>query len=668
VASEETAAQAGRSGVIPYRAAIDGLRALAVVPVVLFHAGFSWFSGGYVGVDVFFVISGYLITTIILREQSAGVFSLAHFYERRVRRILPALFVVLIACLIPAWLWLVPAQLRNFSTATAAVSVFASNFVFWTLGGYFGTRAEENPLIHTWSLAVEEQYYMLFPLLVIALWPFGIRVLGCAVFAIALLSISLSQYGLQIDPIGTFFLTPTRGWELLIGSLLAFFSYRTPLSTRVGRTANQILATLGLALIVGSALTFDKTTPFPGVHALIPTTGAALIIGFGATDTFVARMLSLRLVVLVGLISYSLYLWHQPLFAFARIATDAHLRTETYIALIFVAVILAYVTWRHIEVPFRQKGFFTRRQVFCGAATLSMLLVGLGVAGYLAKGFFGRYGPEAQQLFATAESSPKRRACHTSGQDFLAPHNACTYFNQNVRWAVLGDSHAVELSYVLAEELRSRSGVLHLTFSACPPALAFDAHTPGCTNWIGESLQYLEQKTDIQNVILVFRHSYYLFGDQIDFFPNVPNERPRFLRAEPAAAVREKYWESFVAIINRLLISGKHVYIMFPVPELSRPVARNVYRTNALGPHSVKDEGLALGYYMARNSFVLPKLEDLPWGERLIPIRPAEALCDISQCYAVRNGTALYFDDNHLSLTGARAVLLKDPKILGNAP
>jgi peptidoglycan/LPS O-acetylase OafA/YrhL len=641
---------------LAYRREVDGLRALAVLPVVFFHAGFTWFRGGYVGVDIFFVISGYLITTIILNEKQAGVFSIKRFYERRARRILPALFVVLLACLIPAWLWLVPAQLRNFSTTTAAVSLFASNFFFWRIGGYFGPLAEENPLIHTWSLAVEEQYYMVFPLFITSFWFLGIRGLGLLILGVALASLGFSEYALEDGPVAAFFLTPTRAWELFVGALVAFLSFRTPLYERFGTARRQVLAALGLMLLLLAIFLFDESTPFPGLYALVPTMGSALIIAFASGDTLVGRLLSLKYVVGLGLISYSLYLWHQPLFAFARVANPHSISAFLLVFLTILSIGLAYLTWRYVETPFRRRGTFTSRQIFAGSVAMSVALIALGAGGYLAKGFPGRYGPAPAQLLSTAVPSPKRMPCHTSGKAFITPGDACKYFSDNVTWAVLGDSHGVEPAYGLAERLRPNDGVLHLTFSACPPALLFDAHTVGCRQWLTESVEYLERHAEIRNVVLTFRHSYYLFGDSLDFFPDTPTRRPRFLRSFNADEAREEYWKSFTALVQRLLSAEKRVYVLFPVPELGKPVAGNIHRANILGEHIVSEHGLKLDYYKARNAYILEKLSSLPWSDDLIPIRPQDELCDERQCYAVKKGIAMYFDDNHLSLSGAMLI------------
>ncbi|MEK7207003.1 MAG: acyltransferase, partial [Pseudomonadota bacterium] len=239
---------------LAYRAEIDGLRALAVIPVILFHAGFEWFKGGFVGVDVFFVISGYLITGIIIKQKEAGTFSLVDFYVRRARRILPALFFVMLVCVPIAWMWMAPFQLKRFAWSLASVSLFSSNFLFARTTGYFDPSVEEIPLLHTWSLGVEEQYYVIFPPLVIVLWRLGIKKLAWVTVLVALLSLAYSEWGWRNHPTVNFYFTPTRAWELLLGSLLAYASFGKPLHERVAPVVSDLASAAGLLLVVGAIL------------------------------------------------------------------------------------------------------------------------------------------------------------------------------------------------------------------------------------------------------------------------------------------------------------------------------------------------------------------------------------------------------------------------------
>ena len=370
-----------------YRREIDGLRAVAVLPVILFHAGFEVFSGGFVGVDVFFVISGYLITSIILRERGEGRFSILKFYERRARRILPALFVVVLACLPFALAWMLPWQLKDFGQSALAVALFSSNILFWRQSGYFAPAAEQQPLLHTWSLGVEEQYYILFPLMVLVLWRFGIRRMGWVIAAAALASLGLSELGWRMQPTANFYLLPTRAWELLAGSLLAI--WLTSRSRPTGLTA-EAGGALGLGLIVWSILSLDKGTPFPGLWALLPVGGSVLVILCASPATWTGRLLGWGPMVGIGLISYSAYLWHQPLFAFARIRSIEAPSTGLMVTLAVLALGLAWITWRYVERPFRNPAQVSRPRIFAGALAGSLLMIATGLTFVLANGLPGR--------------------------------------------------------------------------------------------------------------------------------------------------------------------------------------------------------------------------------------------------------------------------------------
>jgi len=361
-----------------YRKEVDGLRAVAVIPVILFHAGYEHVAGGFVGVDVFFVISGYLITTIILSEKEKGEFSLLDFYERRARRIIPALFLVMLVSIILSWFLLSPPHMLGFSESLIAVAAFSSNILFWTESGYWGVENELKPLLHTWSLAVEEQYYFLFPLFIMFAWKFGIRFIQWSVLIAGLASLSLSQWAAYNLPIANFFLLPMRAWELAIGAGVAFYF-------------------LSIAIF-----SFDESTPFPGFYALLPTIGTALVLVFSTKGTYSGRLLGSSSLVAIGLISYSAYLWHQPLFVFAR-----HSRLEEPSALLFaglsvISLVLAFFSWKYIEAPFREHKRFSRRQVFAFTAAGSFILISFGIIGHLTEGYQFRVDPELGKIISQA--------------------------------------------------------------------------------------------------------------------------------------------------------------------------------------------------------------------------------------------------------------------------
>ncbi len=375
-----------------YRAEIDGLRALAVLPVILFHAGFDKFSGGFVGVDVFFVISGYLITSIIFLERIQGTFSLARFYERRARRILPPLFLVMFVTLPFAWFWLFPSDLHDFFKSLVAVSTFSSNVLFWQETGYWGIENELKPFLHTWSLAVEEQYYVLFPLFIMVMWQFRKRWILVSFIMIALISLTASQWAAYNEPTANFFLLPTRAWELAIGASIALYSlYKKKLNFTfwAHKLTNEVFAVLGLVCIGYSAFTFSKDTPYPSLYTLVPTLGTGLIIQFSSKDTIVGKLLGSKILVSIGLISYSSYLWHQPLFAFARHRSLTEPSELLFVILTLVSLSLAYFSWKYVENPFRSKNKISSKTIILLGTSASVFFLAIGIVGQNTYGLNG---------------------------------------------------------------------------------------------------------------------------------------------------------------------------------------------------------------------------------------------------------------------------------------
>lgn len=483
-----------------YRPEIDGLRAIAVISVIFYHAGFKLFSGGYIGVDVFFVISGYLITTIIHNEIQDNTFSIANFYERRVRRILPALFFVILACIPLAWLWLLPGEYKDFSLSIVAVSLFSSNILFWMESGYFSPAADLKPLLHTWSLGVEEQFYVFFPLLLLLLRKFRDSILLIILTVIIIMSLSLSEYSSRNYPIANFYLLVTRAWELGIGSILAISAQYWKAS---GGGA-QILSSVGMGMIVYSVFFFDETVPIPSSYALIPVFGAALIIAYANRDTVVGSILGWKLFVGIGLVSYSAYLWHHPLFAFARLRSPEEPSPKTFLILISCSLILAYLTFRFIETPFRNKKKYSQGKIFFSAITISIAFIIFGLIGYLNDGFDSRLSERQNELLAYLGYD--RVEVYREGTCFLEPDQKYYDFkdecyssafgeNSTVIW---GDSHAAALSYGFRENI---DNVTQLTASLCAPLIGYYiASRPNCK---GINKHVLEKLVQLRPGLLI---------------------------------------------------------------------------------------------------------------------------------------------------------------------
>ncbi|MCC9624565.1 acyltransferase [Thalassospira sp. MA62] len=376
-----------------YRSEIDGLRALAILPVILFHAGYEILSGGFVGVDVFFVISGYLITSILLNEIQAGTFSFAKFYERRARRILPVLFLVVVVTMIISAFILLPQQLISLAKSAIAIPLFSSNFFFWSERGYFGEATDLKPLIHTWSLAVEEQFYILFPIVLLVLSKFRDRFLiGLLMLAFGL-SLGASYYVTLLHFDTAFFFPFTRAWELLIGAFCAIAMKRKLFA--LPQLWSEAASVVGLAMIFGSYVCFDSHTLFPYVTALIPTLGTAVFILAAANAPVARKLVGSKPLVAIGLISYSLYLWHQPVFALAR-ATNVF---EHYFSVLVVLVFgLSVLSYFFVEQPFRNRAKNSTRRIWGLSAAGSLGLIALGLIFVLSNGFIGRFDKSEQRL------------------------------------------------------------------------------------------------------------------------------------------------------------------------------------------------------------------------------------------------------------------------------
>jgi len=396
-----------------YRPEIDGLRAVAVVPVILFHVGFDAFSGGFVGVDVFFVISGFLITSLMLSDMGNERFSLLGFYGRRARRILPALFCVMMICLPLAWITMVPFQLYDFSQSLLATFAFSSNFLFYIETGYFEAEAELKPLLHTWSLAVEEQYYILFPLIMILIWritkmfgqneskaagsnleasvkPVQSRWVMVFIFGLmASISLAWSQWAVNNSQTAAFYLLPSRGWEILAGSLAALCIYRgSRKNTAFSLHIEQLLSAFGFICILISIFLFDENTLFPGISAIIPVGGTVLVLLFALPGTLVHSLLSRPGLVAVGLVSYSAYLWHQPLIAYSRLYFGLDLTLVLRLALLVVTGVLSVLSWRFVETPIRRRGAMKLGRLVAISAVIVTTIVAFAFFGLRTNGFY----------------------------------------------------------------------------------------------------------------------------------------------------------------------------------------------------------------------------------------------------------------------------------------
>jgi peptidoglycan/LPS O-acetylase OafA/YrhL len=608
-----------------YRPEIDGLRALAVLPVLLFHAGVPTFAGGYVGVDVFFVISGYLITGIIAPEMAEDRFSLITFYERRIRRIMPCLIAVIGFCLVAATILLLPGDFMSLSKSIIATDLFSSNILFWRESGYFNTQMDLVPLLHTWSLAVEEQFYILFPPALVLLHRLGRSMLVLIIALLAVASFLLNVWSVPEAISFAFYMAPTRAWELLTGSLLAL-GFLPPLRSKALREG---LALLGIALIASAICFYSAHTPFPGYHALVPVLGAALVI-YASQETVCGRTLSLGPVVFIGLISYSLYLWHWPIMVFARYYLLDEFSGWNVVAVLLLSLCVAILSWRYIEKPFRRKGVVKRRLLFAAAPAAMLLLTAAGWAGLASKGWASRVPADVAYLESFKhDSSPRRVDCHRFENSAVALSQSCVFGAPVApKFAIWGDSHAVELAFALGEVAEQhQQSLMQVSYSSCPPVLR--SGSPGCRRHNDAALRYLSDHPTIRTVFL------------IAFYDNDKDNRP------------SNYAEGLRTAVSKLSDAGKYVVLIYPIPRAMTdvPSALARYAWNGIGTDMV---GSKKSEYLQRNVEILHVLDTLTVVRNVARLLPHEDLCQEDICSVLLAGKPLYFDNHHLSLSGAR--------------
>ena len=636
-----------------YRSEIDGLRAIAVVPVILFHASFELFSGGFVGVDVFFVISGYLITTIIVNEMDEGKFSLLNFYERRARRILPALFFVVLCCIPFAWFLLLSSDMKDFAGSLVAVSTFSSNILFWRESGYFDTAAELKPLLHTWSLAVEEQFYILFPLFLMAAWRFGKRAIVWTLIASFVISLSVAHWGAYNKPAATFFLLPTRAWELLTGSFAAFYLQRDSLRTPLW--LNNLLSAAGLLAILYAVFAFDEATPFPSLYALVPTVGTVLVILFALKGTLTHTVLSLRGVVAVGLISYSLYLWHQPVFAFWRHYNVFEPTQTQMLVLSLLCLPLAFFTYRFLETPLRLKAVhYNRKKVFLLSSLLIFVLSTIGIAGHLTVGFQQRLTPTQRAIIAQGE--PVSFNCD---EGILCQLGRIEGHFSGV--AFIGDSHMDRYAYLLNSHYNdTNSTALFLAKGWCAPVLQLSSNIPGRCGGnnrqeYDEALLSIIQNSDVHSVVLAAEWANYTTGYRYLSEPMLMDFAGDGNLNLNIDGNSFEFQSALSETVSILASSKKKVLIIHPVPEYNFRVPQVALVANARGIDT-RNWTLKRSAYDLRNEGVFRAFDALEGNVSFVGTW--KYLCEENTCLPFdERGFPLYSDGNHLVTEGMRDIV-----------
>ena len=647
---------------LSYRPEIDGLRAIAVLMVVLFHAGFG-FSGGYVGVDVFFVISGFLITSLILKAQQQNQFRLKDFWLRRIRRLVPALLVMQVIVLAVGCWTLLPEDLKDLADSSIAQILLAANFYFADKLDYFAGPAELMPLLHTWSLAVEEQFYLLLPLLLVFCRRLSRGWLLGVLASLAVVSFALSTWGLFRFPQATFFLLSSRAWELLIGSLLAMI----PIKPQPTVKQNNLLSMIGLTGIVSCALVFDGTTPFPGPAALLPCLSTALFIfATGRGRTYAGQLLATKWFVGVGLISYSLYLWHWPVMVFAKYQFGSQLSPALSIAAIAISFLLGYLSWKYVETPFR------RRQVLPVTGTMLRVTAAAAVSIVLVAGVFSLLDGLPQRwdsnILSLLDNRPDRSvATHSSRavrrDELPTLGSAEDAISKTPAVLLWGDSHALSI-HALCDDLAKEHHIMGLAASRGGTVPLLQTWQRGYEQrydtdaderqWNNEVVDLVRRK-NIQHVILVARWALYVEANPDGSL------HERLIKDEQS--VEHSPSESQMVLrrglertIDQLHAAGAKVWIVKQVPlQDSDPVRELVFaaRQGQVDP----PRGVTRQQHQERQASVNRVLSALASPD-VIVLDPADYCFDEYDCSIIGSrDRSYYYDDDHLSPHGSRALL-----------
>jgi peptidoglycan/LPS O-acetylase OafA/YrhL len=640
-----------------YRPEVDGLRALAIIPVVLFHLGLNNLSGGYIGVDIFFVISGYLITSILYNDLQNNSFSIIRFYERRIRRIFPPLFFVLFTTSVICWFIFLPEEFIKFGRSLSAAAIFLSNVLFWNEAGYFDAAAETKPLLHTWSLAVEEQFYLFFPPFLYLLFRYTqkniVKIIGVSLAV----SLSLSIWLTNQYPNASFYLIPGRTWELGVGALIALGAFPVLTSVRWSNT----LSILGFILIIFSIITFDVSTSFPGIAALIPCAGAALIIhSTHHNSTLIGKILSLKPVIFIGLISYSLYLWHWPVIVFYKhLSLKPFTIIETFFILV-LSILLAILSWHFIEKPFRGKdSFLSKKPLFVLAILGISGFIGVGSIIANSSGMKWRLPDSVIALSNVSKDSPKYGECYLLTGKEVNNNKLCKIGNKQIPpgFIVWGDSHAYALMPIidkLANEFNLAG--IYAPQGACAPLIGVvrkdKKASPICYDFNQAVQEYIEKTPSIKSVLLIGR-----WAENFEvkrFTHNSPLILRDVVSPESGDSNNEAFERGLIRTLEFLKRNNLDTTIVAQVPDLKFNPSRYLAIEQLLQKQLTKY--LPLTEHKDRQKNVMELIHKLSniYGVKLI--YPDHYLCDENNCSILKDGTLLYRDNTHLSVSGTNYI------------
>ncbi len=650
---------------IAYRPEVDGLRAASIIIVVLFH--YIGLRGGFVGVDIFFVISGYLITSIIFEQSSENKFSTVDFYKKRIKRIFPALLAVLFCSYIFGWLYLLSDEFASLGLHITAGAGFFSNLLLLNESGYFDTASELKPLLHLWSLSIEEQFYLLWPAILITLKKLNIPTRP-ALILIVVISFSANILQMNTSSISSFYLPVTRFWELALGGILYGNLFGNYLNKYV--KLNNIISVTGLAMIGISVYLFNKNSNFPGWLALIPTVGAASILASSGNSLINRHILSSRPFIFIGLISYPLYLWHWPILSFIRIVEVNGLHLEQKITAISLSLTLAWLTFRYIEKPVRSN---KNHQTYLYLITCMVIFGCIGYLTFYKQGFDFRY-PQA-------ELTAKQFQLNSSGDIAQITKTQCSRFNQSTEEKsgscfisdadkaatvmTIGDSHAIRNTVGMIDFFKGNGENFSIVSAAgCLPFYQVQIFrgenaTDYCSGFMAKALDFAAIEPSIKTVILANRGSWYLTG--YNYKDNSARQFQIGFTGDKDLKDRSRIFEKGLRItLDRLTKAEKNVILLIDNPELGfLPKSCVKYRPLTFGPQIKVNDSCAepLNEVKERNLVYRTILEKASRDYPSIKILDAEKyFCDESYCYGKIDGKILYADKDHLSEAGGRYI------------
>ena len=638
-------------GKINFRTDINGLRAIAVMAVVLFHFNVTGFSGGFVGVDVFFVISGFLMTGIIvngLENTAVRKFKIIDFYMARAKRIIPALFFLCLTLLIVGWVFLAPDDYVKLAREADRALLFISNNYYYKNSGYFDADSHERMLLHTWSLSVEWQFYIFYPLVLVGLSKLSLRKLPVWIAILLIASFAWSVYKTYSDQNYAFYLLPARAWEMLLGGLV-FYALR---STVLDRYKTGLFY-LGVLLIVVAVFYYDKNSRWPGSAALLPTIGTALVIFSAQNNLIFSNTVAQKL----GNWSYSIYLWHWPLVVvLALVGIDGF--TWLSGVLIVVSIVLGWLSFCFIEKPVQS--FFSKKKNWI---TFTTVLIALSVVLLPAekirksKGYIERISNDVfQVLNAEFDRFHDMDKCHDKREK---KNQDCVYGEGQVSAIVMGDSHAMSLMPLVVDIYnKNNMSVLDWTGSGCPTLQGVkfsDGTGQECNKFFDKVFSGLSEYKNTP-IYLSNRYSASLIGANEKNAITQPNLYFDTIHTAFDDEYTKEIYSNYIDSVCTLA-ENNPVYMFRPIPELIKHVPKTMGRSMLYKGESTR-VSVTREYYEVRNTWANRLVDELAQRCGVVPVDVADAFCDDQHCYGDIDGQPVYFDDDHLNTKGA--FLLRD--------